>query len=138
MSKEINLLASQFVGFTEPRLMKRLNILNSIITDKDALDEEIADAALKRKEVKELLSVFAMVRSVGVDPDGMTAFEVIDTVTKATTGRSAEQLVKQTTGGAMGQALVEKTSGAVKRTKEVTKKASGGLGAWLMKWSQGQ
>lgn len=138
MSKETNLLGSKFVGFTEERLMKRLGILNNIITDPDALDEEIAESALLRKEVKELLAVFAMCKDAGLDPSGMTAFEVLDIVIKAThDGRSAEQLMKQTAGGAIGQSLIERTSSAAKTTKQVAKKGAGGIGAWLQKWAYG-
>jgi hypothetical protein len=137
MSKEINLLGSEFVSFTEGRLMVRLNILNGIIADPDAMDDEIASAALKRKEVKQLLSVFAMVKEVGMDPSGMSAYDVLDIVIQANTGKSADQLAKQTSGGALAQSLGERTSNVVNTTKKTTKKAAGGIGSWLTKWAYG-
>jgi hypothetical protein len=137
MSKEINLLGSEFVSFTEERLMKRITILNDIIADPDALDEEIAGAAMKRKEVKELLSVFAMVKQVGMDPSGMSAYDVLDIVIQASTGKTADQVAKQTSGGALAQSLGERTAKAIDTTKKVTKKGAGGLGSWLTKWAYG-
>lgn len=134
MTKQIDLANSKFVGFTEPRLMKRLQILNGIIADADALDDEIADAAMARKEVKQLLSMFAMCHKLGLDTSDMSAADVMEN----TTGQSIESLQKQTSGGALGQAIVERTKSATEKTKAATKKGAGGVGSWLLKWAQGE
>jgi hypothetical protein len=133
MTKQIDLANSKYVGFTEERLMVRLNILNSIVADPDALDDEIADAAMSRKEVKELLSMFAMCKNLGLDVSGMSAADIIE----QTTGQSITTLQKQTIGGQVAVGLGERTKAVTETTKQTAKKAAGGLGKWLNKWAQG-
>lgn len=133
MTKQIDLANSKFVGFTEERLMVRLNILNDIISDVDALDDEIADAAMSRKEVKQLLAMFTMCHDMGLDTSGMSAADIME----QTTGQSIFALQKQTIGGTLAIGLGDRAKAVTETTKKTAKKTAGGLGSWLSKWAQG-
>lgn len=127
MYKNVDIANSKFVGFTKPRLEKRLSILTDIIIDVDALDDEIAEAALLRKEVKELLSVFAECEKLGLDTSGMTAADILESVT----GESIEKLQKKTPAGDITQDVLDKTTQVVKKTSTVTKRSLNVFGSWL-------
>ena len=134
MTKQVDLANSKFVGFTEERLIKRFYILSDIISDADALDDEIADAALSRKEVKELLAMFTMCRNLGLDVSGMSAADIIE----QTTGQSIFALQKQTIGGVVAVSIGDRAKTITETTKKTAKKTAGGLGSWLSKWAQGE
>lgn len=134
MTKQIDLANSKFVGFTEARLMVRLNILNDIIADADALDDEIADAAMSRKEVKQLLAMFTMCKDLGLDTSGMSGADIIE----QTTGQSIFALQKQTIGGVVAVSLGDRAKAVTDTTKKTAKKTASGIGSWLSKWAQGE
>jgi hypothetical protein len=134
MNNQIDLANSKFVGFTEERLLVRLDILNTLITDPNALDDEIAESALLRKEVKQLLAMFKSCQDLGLDTSGMSAADIIE----QTTGQSILSLQKQTTGGVLAVSLADKAKSATETTKKTVKKGAGGLGAWLSKWATGE
>lgn len=131
MSQPINLLKSRFVAYTELRLVKRMEIYTSIINDQEALDDEIAEAAKCRKEVRELLEIFKTMQSMGLDTDGMTAYDIIDTVLQANGDKNADYYAKVTPGGMLAQDIMDKSLGVTKTAVDGTKKALNGFASWL-------
>lgn len=134
MTKQIDLANSKFVGFTEERLMVRLNILNTIISDINALDDEIADAAMSRKEVKQLLAMFEMCHNLGLDTSGMSGADIIE----QTTGQSIFALQKQTIGGQVAIGIGDRVKSVTETTTKTARVGAGKLGGWLSKWAQGE
>jgi hypothetical protein len=121
----IKLIAgSQFVGFTMERLDKRYDILTNIISDPDALDTEIEDAARKRKEVRACIDLFIQ---EDVDDPRATAADILEILT----GQSLEKLQKQTAGGVLAQDILEKTSTGLKIGVKATKKSTNSFATWL-------
>lgn len=127
MFKQVNLGNTRFVGFTKERLVKRHQLLTHIIMDEGALDNEIEEAARLRREVKACLQVFGEMEKLGLDTSGMTAADIIETVT----GVPIERLQKQTAGGVLAQDILDKSSLAVKATTKVTKQSLNSFGRWL-------
>lgn len=127
MFKSVDIANSRFVGFTKERLVKRQQILTSIITDEEALDYEIEEAARLRREAKECLTVFTMVEDLGLDASGMTCADILEMVTET----PIEKLQKQTAGGLLAQDVLEKSSSAVKMTGQATKKGINSFASWL-------
>lgn len=123
MYKQVNLANSPFVGFTKPRLIKRLEILTGIIVDPDAMDYEIEDAARKRREVKECLALFI---ETGVEEEGVTVADLI----KVLTGKEIEFYQKNTEGGRVAIDVVEKMNHAAKATSKATRKGLHGFFDW--------
>lgn len=124
MYKNVKLANSEFVGFTMARLDKRYDMLTAIISDPDALDWEIEEAARKRREVRECINVFI---EEEVDDPTTTVAMILEIVT----GQSIEKLQKETAGGALAQDLLDKTTGAMKGAGTVTKKGLNGFANWL-------
>lgn len=127
MYKHVDIANSRFVGFTKERLMKRQEILTGIITDPDAMDYEIEEAARLRREVRACLEVFHSVEQLGLDTSGMTACDIIETVSET----SIVKLQKQTNAGLVAQDVVEKSGKVIKKTTESTKKGLNVFAKWL-------
>jgi hypothetical protein len=124
MYKEVNIANTQFVGYTKPRLEKRLAIYTDIISDVDALDYEIEEAARLRREVKACLNVFV---EFDVDDASATVADIIEVVT----GKPIEFHQKHTMGGALGADIVDRTAKASRATAVATKKTLNVFGNWL-------
>lgn len=125
--KSIDIANSTFVGYTEPRLLKRQAYLNSIINDPEGDDWEIMEAVRHRMEVKECLKLFDDVRELGLDPDGMAAVDIIETVT----GDKIERLQKQTAGGVLASDMMQRTGEVLKKTGAITKEKTNVFANWL-------
>ena len=125
--KSIDIANSTFVGYTEPRLLKRQVYLNSIINDPEGDDWEIIEAVRHRMEVKECLKLFDDVRELGLDPSGMTACDLIETVS----GERIERLQKQTAGGVLASDMMQRTGEVLKKTGAVTKEKTNIFAKWL-------
>lgn len=128
---KVDLANSKYIGFTEERLVRRYNILSQIVTDEDALDIEIAEAALDRREVKELLQMFRHCHELGLDTEGMTACDILE----ATTGERIEILQRSShnAGNLMVREGMKKGGEALRTTTQVTKKGLNVFGKWLAK-----
>ena len=124
MYKEVNIANTKFVGYTKPRLVKRLAMLTSIIADEDALDYEIEEAARLRREVKACLDVF---KEFDVDDNSATVADIIEVVT----GKPIEYHQKMTPGGMLGADIVDRTAKATKAATVATKKSLNVFGTWL-------
>lgn len=121
----IKLIAqSKYVGFTLERLDKRYDILTDIISDVDALDYEIEDAARERRKVRACIDLFI---SEDVDDPSATPADILEIIV----GEPIEKLQKQTAGGVLAQDILEKTSVAGKVAAQSTKKGVNAFATWL-------
>lgn len=127
ITQQVDVANSKFIGFTKPRLEKRLVILNTILFDEGSDDVEIMMAASDRREVRECLKVFAEIESLGLDASGMTVADVLEEVT----GESIVKLQKNTMAGAVTQDALEKTTAVLKKTGQTTKGGLNSFAKWL-------
>jgi hypothetical protein len=116
---------SKYTAYTMKRLDERYELLSNVIAHPDALDDEIADAAIERKKVLACINLFI---EEDIDDPRATAARILNI--KFGDG-AVQRLAKRTVGGEVAQDLLSKTGTGLKTTAVVTKKGLNGFATWL-------
>jgi hypothetical protein len=117
---------SDYTAYTMERLDNRYELLSSIITDRNASDDEITKASTERKKVLKCIELFLQ-----EDVDDPRATPALILNIKFGDG-AVNRLSKRTVGGEIAHDLVSKTGDAFKGTGQVTKKGINKVAQWLL------